>query len=546
MNFVYWCLVSLVLSNSFIAGMENGIQETYILRATNKTTQQIVLSSQLQSLLSNTVFKKSKNEASQQHRIKCSSLSIKQGLQLIAGVLTVLPSDDSDTQIKKLLRGQNLEAIQQVNQQCTDWQIPLEGISPGCNDADVLVAQAPKWTIDKVVTGITFSKDNSVVAFGTDTGACWLYTIDGKSGQEIASRDPQAMCESINMTSDKQTVALSYPDELLVWRKATTNVETIPFGQSFNTSLCSLKTTPQGTLLMLQADYGISLYLVGNVVSTFLYNDTLDRPIKFSRSGEFIYTPDPIDHSNFLMLNSKDGSTYAVAKDGNAADVVAIGTSRDGKYIVTGDNAGGLGIYDYKGMLITREPKAHDKKIWAITTAHNEHYLFATGSFDGTIKLWNFDPATQRISLVSTIESNMHQICRLKFTIDDFWLFSWDTDSNNQSSTRIWDRAGNNVYTWNNCASFQLSSDSSYLAIVHSDKGADVFYMHMLKELSALPPLLRLRLLDTIALVKDEAQKGTMNLNKSAPMRALQELVRYLQKSCHKVAAISEIVYKDN
>ncbi len=510
----------------------------YVLKATNGSTHSVTVSPKVQALIADRL---------QQQTLKCSYIDHKSGLQLLAALLSTLDTKNPSEQIKKWLGMHSVEQLIPISEQLRHWELPLEQYCSNAQDADWLLAKLGQWSIngDKI-TDIAITEDSTRVLFSTKKGVCDSYSINGIFEQQIAARNPAVSCESIGITPDKQTIALSYADEMLVWRAPTNTTEKIPFGQDLNSAFCSIKTTPNGTLLLLRADFGISVYLVGQSSSKFLYNYLgIGWPVTFDPTGEFIYAAQVDNTMNLLLVNSKDGTTKAIGKGGNKSPLVGISTTHDGKYIITGGQQGDMAIYDFRGTLLATEPAAHTKELWAITTGYTEQYLIATGSFDGTIKLWTFNPAQKKISQLTTLRGSMNQICLLKFTHDDFWLFSWDTDSNNNGTTHIWDRAGNNLYTWNNTTDFCLSADNAHLALIKSPKGAVVYDMHMLKELTGLPTIVRAKLLDTVAQVKGEQNKPEIAQANSS-LTALRKLVYSLQKNGYKVPALLRMVYGDN
>lgn len=472
--------------------------------------------------------------------ISCDCIANKKGLKLLRDVLSIQCDDKSDNQIKQRLQKEKLETISQASKQLKNWQIPIDILCQDCRGVDLLIANAAQWRLDEKVNDLDISHDSQIIVVALNSGTCNSYDMTGKLIQQIASRDyDKAPCTSIVMTPDKKTIAMSYCDEDLVWRRSTNETQDIPFGQSFEQSYCSIKTTPNGTLLMSRTDEGIVIYLITETQNIPLYSGSLFWPTIFSHTGEFIYAADNTDRSNLLLLNSKDGSLYATGTGGNSARIMGISCSHDNEYIFTGDKNGGLAIYDFKGILRAKVTNAHTKELWTISSAHGPKYLIATGGFDGTIKLWLFNPSDKNsVKPVQTISGGMHQVCKIKFTKDNFWLFSWDTDEHNKSSTRIWDKMGNNIFTWNNTSMFQLSSDNAFLALVFSPKSAVVYNMKMLKELGLLPTLMRAKLIDALAQLK--------NTGKTKQLSSLRELAEFIKKSECKIPHLLEIIYRMN
>lgn len=493
----------------------------------------ITLSNSLQKALSNDHILKNDSV------VTSKSISGEKGLDLLSNILSLEYDDESDVALKNLLRNEEPKTVLEVSNQLKEWQISVDLFCTNCEGADLLVSNEVQWILDGEVRDIKISKDSQMVVAAFNNGTCNSYDITGKLLEKLATREPHTPCTSIALTPNKQTLAISYQDEDLVWRSANNSTETIPFGQNLEQSYCSLKTAPHGTLLMLRTDQGIQVYLVNGVRSISQYSKPLFWPVLFNHTGEFIYAPDSNNNKNLLILDSENGQVSAIGTGGNVAKITAINCSHDSKYIFTGDKDGGLAIYDATGNPCATIPAAHKEEVFAIAVAYNQKYLFATGGFDGQIKLWNFEQDWNIVKPQQTISGGMQQVCKLKFTTDDSWILSWDTDENNNGSTRIWDRSGKNIYTWNKTVKFSLSSDNQFLALIQSPKGAAVYSLKALKELGLLPTLVRAKFIDLLVQLKKEKNNPQLKIS------SLRSLVKSVKESGYAISHIAEFIERN-
>jgi WD40 repeat protein/transcriptional regulator with XRE-family HTH domain len=114
----------------------------------------------------------------------------------------------------------------------------------------------------------------------------------------------------------------------------------------------------------------------------------------------------------------------------------SVATSPNGYYWAMGSRRGGARVWRNDGKMLDLAWQAHTAAVQALAFSPDEHTL-ATGSWDGTIKLWNLENGTLSGGQVSLLWLGQHagSIHRLVFTPDGRTLASGGDDA----AIRLWD-----------------------------------------------------------------------------------------------------------
>jgi WD40 repeat protein len=114
----------------------------------------------------------------------------------------------------------------------------------------------------------------------------------------------------------------------------------------------------------------------------------------------------------------------------------SVATSSNGHYWAMGSRRGGARVWCDDGKILNLAWQAHTAAVQALAFSPDEHTL-ATGSWDGTIKLWNLENGTLSGEQVSLLWLGQHtgSIQRLVFTPDGRTLASGGDDA----AIRLWD-----------------------------------------------------------------------------------------------------------
>jgi WD40 repeat protein/transcriptional regulator with XRE-family HTH domain len=144
----------------------------------------------------------------------------------------------------------------------------------------------------------------------------------------------------------------------------------------------------------------------------------------------------------------------------------SVATSSRGSYWAMGSRRGGVRVWREDGQMLEMAWQAHTAAVQALAFSPNEHML-ATGSWDGTLKLWNLENRTLFGGQVSLLWVGQHtgSIHRLAFTADGHMLAGGGDDA----AIRLWDvSTGKHLQTLN-CQSSAVyalawSPDGSWLS----------------------------------------------------------------------------------
>ena len=114
----------------------------------------------------------------------------------------------------------------------------------------------------------------------------------------------------------------------------------------------------------------------------------------------------------------------------------SVATSSNGYYWAMGSRRGGARVWRDDGKMLDLAWQAHTAAVQALAFSPDEHIL-ATGSWDGTLKLWNLENRTLSGGQVSLRWLGQHtgSIHRLVFTADGRLLASGGDDA----AIRLWD-----------------------------------------------------------------------------------------------------------
>jgi WD40 repeat protein/transcriptional regulator with XRE-family HTH domain len=114
----------------------------------------------------------------------------------------------------------------------------------------------------------------------------------------------------------------------------------------------------------------------------------------------------------------------------------SVATSSRGSYWAMGSRRGGARVWREDGQMLELAWQAHTAAVQALAFSPDEHIL-ATGSWDGTLKLWNLENRTLSGGQVSLLWVGQHtgSIHRLVFTADGSLLASGGDDA----AIRFWD-----------------------------------------------------------------------------------------------------------
>ena len=97
--------------------------------------------------------------------------------------------------------------------------------------------------------------------------------------------------------------------------------------------------------------------------------------------------------------------------------VVGLSWSNDGKYILCGERNGNIELFDAKGKLSDYD-KIHTDYVRRIAWSKKNNELFATGSDDGLVCIWNIRQKTP-IKTLKLKENNLQSITSINWLYDD-------------------------------------------------------------------------------------------------------------------------------
>ncbi len=208
-----------------------------------------------------------------------------------------------------------------------------------------------RFKLDHSVTSVAFSPDGQKIVTGCYTGCTKLWDINGKE---------LARFQQIEFVS---TLAVS-PDGKMI---ATSGYQ--GFINLFDISGSKLKSISVGSMV---------------------------HDLCFSADGKQVFSA----NFNGLCQQWNVASGDLVQNLGGPGDeLFSVTTSRDGKFIATGNSAGIIKIYPAEGGTAV-EIDAHSNKITSLDFSTDSKVL-ASSSADGTSKLWNSQNRMELIKLVS-------------------------------------------------------------------------------------------------------------------------------------------------
>src|SRR6266852_645507 len=141
----------------------------------------------------------------------------------------------------------------------------------------------------------------------------------------------------------------------------------------------------------------------------------------------------------------------------------SVATSSNGHYWAMGSRRGGARVWRDDGKTLDLAWQAHTAAVQAIGFSPGGHTL-ATGSWDGTIKLWNLENGTLSGGQVSLLWMGQHtgSVHRLVFTPDGRTLASGGDDA----AIRLWD-----AYTCKHLQTLAVQSSPVYALAWSPDGG---------------------------------------------------------------------------
>ncbi len=221
------------------------------------------------------------------------------------------------------------------------------------------------------------------------------------------------------------------------------------------------------------------------------------------------------------IFDAKDGRLLFKIKK-HTDWVTAMSYSSDGKWLVTGDRAGGLAVWDAQGreMFVLTGHKG------AITAVSCRGGVAATASEDGTIRLWNLKEGTQ----VKSWEAHKEGALSVEFASDGR-LVSCGRDR----LAKVWDKSGKQLRASEPLADVALRATLSGGRLIASDWTGAVCVWSVadgkrIGDLAANPPTLAERAAEAakrLAEAQVDQEKQTTQLRQAElSVKDLTEQVR--------------------
>lgn len=446
-------------------------------------------------------------------QVDCSLIG-PNSFDLLQTILTALARPNEKNTLQDLLAATDDRVIEEVQKQFDTWGISLDTVS---NANDLLIGvlknsvskevqtedpEALKQTdssVEQTIKGwliqdVQMSNDSTCFATISSKGTTKLWKKDGTLIQKVA--EPEEYGFGVAMTANNLTIAGAQLKQAVVWRnneQGQGQTTVIPYDRTIDHGV-DIQMTENGNgvfvVLGLNCSNNPELQiwkLPVNKIYAGKYG-----PCKISGDAQHVYVGNA---NNLLILNVSDGSTYGYGTGGNTSDLSCIALINNEKNVITADCNGGLGIYTNDAKFITKYESHKPAKILSVAPGTKNITMFATGSEDGSIGLWNFDEAKKGLALTQTIQGNCGSVYQVQLAFGDHLLFSAGANK----IACIWaTNNGQNAYSWPNAYKVYVSKDNSTIVVSLFPKGALVLNSNAVKEFVNVPALLRAKSLSQL------------------------------------------------
>ncbi|MDR2701672.1 MAG: caspase family protein [Spirochaetaceae bacterium] len=106
--------------------------------------------------------------------------------------------------------------------------------------------------------------------------------------------------------------------------------------------------------------------------------------------------------------------------------------SPDGRYVLTGDNAGAVKVWEAETGILVKSFYSHDGEVKSVAWSRDGKYI-ASGSIDNTIKIWDVDSFSSEVCEPRTFQ-HQDKVYSVDFSPDSSILVSTSADK----TTRFW------------------------------------------------------------------------------------------------------------
>lgn len=130
-----------------------------------------------------------------------------------------------------------------------------------------------------------------------------------------------------------------------------------------------------GTAIYAMREGAIDLLALDGSPRAVVYDGSTAEDFAVSPDGRVLAVASRTD--DVRLINAVDGTR--VGELAHAAQVTSIAFTPDGRYLLTGDRAGWLRVWDFDGQSLAGEVHAHPEEIWPTEAARHEALLFPVG-----------------------------------------------------------------------------------------------------------------------------------------------------------------------
>ncbi|BAZ08590.1 WD-repeat protein [Calothrix sp. NIES-4071] len=270
-------------------------------------------------------------------------------------------------------------------------QFPL-GINDQQVQADILtnLGQSVKWVREQnrlqghqdAIQSVSFSPNGQMLATASHDNTVKLWRRDGSLLKTLEGHTQQIM--SVRFSPDGKTIASGSVDRTVrLWDSNGNIIRVIPAHDDW---VMSVSFSPDGkTIATASADNTVKLWrLDGQLLSILKGHQDLVRQVSFSPKGDQIIT---VSNDKTVKFWSLDGKKLLKTFDKHSGAVISTDLSDDGM-IATGSVDGTVKLWDQKGTLL--KTLEHSGQVWSVSISRDGQ-IIVSSSDDGTVRLWARD-----------------------------------------------------------------------------------------------------------------------------------------------------------